>query len=122
MEYYRGILFLTTNRVKTFDEAFLSRIHVALRFTELSQDAKAQVWRAFLAKVGVEVGAPAAGVTEDELQRLAERDINGRQIKNATRTANSLAVSRSEKLAFGHLMETLAAMDEFTAEFRDVRA
>ena len=35
IEYYRGILFLTTNRIKTFDEAFLSRIHVALHFSEL---------------------------------------------------------------------------------------
>lgn len=122
VEYYRGILFLTTNRVRTFDEAFLSRIHVALHFTELSKPAKAQVWRAFLMKVGVEVGATASGVTEDDLQRLAERDINGRQIKNATRTANSLAVSRSEKLAFAHLSETLDAMDEFTAEFKSVRA
>ena len=32
VEYYCGILFLTTNRVKAFDEAFLSRIHVVLHF------------------------------------------------------------------------------------------
>src|SRR4051794_28771603 len=30
MEYYAGILFLTTNRVGDFDEAFTSRIHVSL--------------------------------------------------------------------------------------------
>jgi hypothetical protein len=29
-EYYRGILFLTTNRVQAFDEALLSRIQGAL--------------------------------------------------------------------------------------------
>jgi hypothetical protein len=29
-ERYRGILFLTTNRVQAFDEAFLSRIDGAL--------------------------------------------------------------------------------------------
>ncbi|KAH9931588.1 uncharacterized protein B0H18DRAFT_1208895 [Fomitopsis serialis] len=32
VEYYRGILFLTTNRVTAFDPAFLSRIHIALHF------------------------------------------------------------------------------------------
>ncbi len=116
MEYYRGILFLTTNRVKTFDEAFLSRIHVALHFQELSKSAKMQVWRAFLQKVGVQVGQNN-GLSESHLEMLADRNINGRQIKNATRTANSLAVSRREPLAFGHLLETLDAMDEFTAEF-----
>jgi len=30
LEYYSGILFLTTNRVGTIDEAFKSRIHVSL--------------------------------------------------------------------------------------------
>lgn len=70
----------------------------------------------------MKVGAPASGVTEDELQLLAERDIDGRQIKNATRTANSLAVSRSEGLAYAHLEETLDAMLEFAAEFESVHA
>lgn len=113
VEYYRGILFLTTNRVKTFDEAFLSRIHVALHFQELSKSAKVQVWRAFLQKVGAQM----EDFNEELLEKLASRDINGRQIKNATRTANSLAVSRHEKLGFVHLVETLDAMDEFAAEF-----
>ncbi|CAL1710252.1 unnamed protein product [Somion occarium] len=123
VEYYRGILFMTTNRVKAFDEAFLSRIHVALHFQELTKQAKMQVWRAFLAKVGVEVtssgeGGPPGTITEELVGKLSERDINGRQIKNATRTATSLARSRREPLLFTHLVETLDAMDEFTAEFK----
>ncbi|OBZ76844.1 ATPase family AAA domain-containing protein 3B [Grifola frondosa] len=113
VEYYRGILFMTTNRIKTFDEAFLSRIHVALHFQELSKSAKKQVWVAFLKKVGVEEDDIGA----EFLERLAERNINGRQIKNATRTANSLAASKGEKLGFSHLAETLDAMEEFTSEF-----
>ena len=30
LEYYAGILFLTTNRIGDFDEAFTSRIHMRL--------------------------------------------------------------------------------------------
>ncbi len=116
MEYYRGILFLTTNRVKTFDEAFLSRIHVALHFQELTKEARMQVWRAFLAKAGVTVGQSA--IDDRQFEQLAERNINGRQIKNATRTAKSLAASHDEPLNYRHLVETLDAMDEFTNEFR----
>lgn len=74
------------------------------------------MWRAFLTKVGVQIGGET--FKEEMLQSLAERNINGRQIKNATRTASSLAASRKEKLGFRHLMDTLDAMDEFTAEFR----
>lgn len=117
VEYYRGILFLTTNRVKAFDEAFLSRIHVALHFQELTKSAKKQVWRSFLVKAGVEIGEE---FPETNLERLADRDINGRQIKNVTRTASSLAVSRKEKLGLKHLMETLDAMEEFTQEFHEM--
>lgn len=115
MEYYRGILFLTTNRVKAFDEAFLSRIHVALHFRELTDASKAQVWAAFIAKVH-------ADITPAQIAELAKKDVNGRQIKNAVRTAHSLAVGRKEKVAFSHFMETLAAMEEFTKEFEAIRS
>ncbi|KAI0730193.1 hypothetical protein C8Q72DRAFT_268825 [Fomitopsis betulina] len=88
--YYRGILFLTTNRVHVFDLAFMSRIHLALRFKELSREAKLKIWQAFLQKVTVEGDV----LTQAELDDLVGRRVNGRQIKNATKTATSLAQSR----------------------------
>jgi len=121
LEYYPAILFMTTNRVKTFDEAFLSRIHIALHFRSLPVTARTQVWTAFLKKAGVEIGVKDDhGITEDELMQLAERDINGRQVKNATRTANSLASSRGERLRFKHIVEVLDVMEDFTAEFKSM--
>ncbi|KAH7871023.1 P-loop containing nucleoside triphosphate hydrolase protein [Lentinula edodes] len=117
VEYYRGILFLTTNRVKAFDEAFLSRIHVALHFHELPFESKIQVWTAFIAKVGA-----TAAVNPEQLRLLAMRNVNGRQIKNAARTAQSLAVGRGEPLSFKHFLSTLDAMDDFTAKFEAIRA
>ena len=94
IEYYRGILFLTTNRIKTYDRAFVSRIHVALHYTELAQPTKAQIWRGFLAKAGVE----ASGVSDELIEKLSLRDINGRQIRNACRTAMALSLNREEKV------------------------
>ena len=72
--------------------------------------AKTQVWNAFLAKVDVTL-------TPEEIRKLAMRDINGRQIKNAVRTATSLARGRNETLTLTHFLETLDAMDDFTAQF-----
>ncbi len=112
VEYYRGILFLTTNRIATFDEAFLSRIHVALHFKELSVQTKARIWRSFLDKAGVH----ANEISDELVMKLAQREINGRQIKNACRTAASLAVSRGEKLGYEHLEKALGALDEFLAD------
>ncbi|KAG6830282.1 hypothetical protein H0H92_001548 [Tricholoma furcatifolium] len=116
VEYYRGILFLTTNRVQAFDEAFLSRIHVALHFYELTQTSKEQVWAAFIAKLRV----PHV-ITPEQVKELASRNINGRQIKNAVRTAQSLAVGRGETIEYRHFVETLDAMDGFTKEFQVLR-
>lgn len=44
LEYFQGILFLTTNRVTTFDEAFQSRIHIGLRYGKLDIKAKKGIW------------------------------------------------------------------------------
>ncbi|OCK88233.1 uncharacterized protein K441DRAFT_589725, partial [Cenococcum geophilum 1.58] len=43
LEYYKGILFLTTNRVKTIDEAIASRIHLVFRYSSLNKDARKAV-------------------------------------------------------------------------------
>jgi SpoVK/Ycf46/Vps4 family AAA+-type ATPase len=120
VEYYRGILFLTTNRVQAFDEAFLSRIHVALHFGELSEASRAQVWRAFVARTST---SSTGGMPIDEAQiaLLAKRAVNGRQIKNAVRTACSLARARREEVGLGHFLETLDAMDEFTEQFEGMK-
>ncbi|KAJ7464897.1 hypothetical protein B0H11DRAFT_1814831 [Mycena galericulata] len=116
VEYYRGILFLTTNRVQAFDEAFLSRIHVALHFGALSEASRAQVWRAFIARAGVQ------DIADEQVALLARRDVNGRQIKNAVRTARSIALGRREAVGLRHFEETLDAMDEFTEQFEGMRA
>ncbi|KAF5324114.1 hypothetical protein D9619_011112 [Psilocybe cf. subviscida] len=114
VEYYRGILFMTTNRVETFDEAFLSRIHVGLHFPELSQESKEQVWTAFIARIGPQA---VQSITTEHIKELARRNINGRQIKNAARTAYSLALGKGENLEYDHLRLTLDAMEEFTRAF-----
>lgn len=36
LEYYRGILFLTTNKVEAFDPAVFSRLRIALKYPKLS--------------------------------------------------------------------------------------
>lgn len=48
LEYYEGIMFLTTNRVQTFDAAFQSRIHISLEYKELDVKSRRKVWDNFL--------------------------------------------------------------------------
>ena len=80
LEYFQGIIFLTTNRVETFDDAFQSRIHVALRYGELSGKAKRSVWKMFLERVQALDGVQTSEFTEHDYESLARYNLNGRQV------------------------------------------
>ena len=43
LEYYSGILILTSNRVGTFDEAFKSRIQLALHYDGLNEEQRQKI-------------------------------------------------------------------------------
>ncbi|KAI4645590.1 uncharacterized protein J4E79_010768 [Alternaria viburni] len=52
IEYYKGTMFLTTNRLEDFDKAFESRIHLTIRYEALDSTRRTNIWRNFLRKVG----------------------------------------------------------------------
>lgn len=56
LEHYEGILFLTTNRMHTFDPAILSRIHLPLRYNPLKQEARQAVWCYFIRQAVTKAG------------------------------------------------------------------
>lgn len=80
LEYFQGILFLTTNRVETFDDAFQSRIHIALRYGELSTKAKKAVFKMFIERVRVLEGVDTMPFKEEDYNSLARHNLNGRQV------------------------------------------
>ncbi|KAL2270781.1 hypothetical protein VTJ83DRAFT_152 [Remersonia thermophila] len=100
LEYYSGILFLTTNRVTAFDDAFKSRIHIPIRYTDLTTESRRAIWRNFCNLV-------PGGVDIDDkgLDKLAESDLNGRQIKNAVKAAESLAAFEGRKVDLEQLLQ-----------------
>ena len=79
LEYYEGILFLTTNRVQTFDEAMTSRIHLALPYHPLGQRARIGIWRSFLEKARTE--ERAAACLAKDIEQLARKKLNGREVR-----------------------------------------
>ncbi|KAH8879647.1 P-loop containing nucleoside triphosphate hydrolase protein [Thozetella sp. PMI_491] len=106
LEYYEGILFLTTNRVKNMDEAFHSRIHISLEYPALDRPARKQIWQGALARRN---GDDDMGheLTEAHVDRLSKLNINGRAIKNVLKTGNLLAAHQGKKLTFEHLKVVL---------------
>ena len=118
LEYFQGILFLTTNRVETFDDAFQSRIHVALRYGELTPKAKRSVWKMFLQKVREKDGVETQKWKESDYDKLARHNLNGRQIKNAVRTAQALAVNEKRELAMEHIAKVLDVAETFEKDLK----
>ncbi|KAI0860249.1 P-loop containing nucleoside triphosphate hydrolase protein [Xylaria cubensis] len=88
LEYYDGILILTSNRVGTFDEAFKSRIQLALHYKNLSKHQRTQIWGNFLSRLGEfnEDGIDF-GDLKDNIEELANHKLNGREIRNVITTA-----------------------------------
>jgi len=97
LEYYEGILFLTTNRVKNMDPAFQSRIHISMEYSALDKKARKQVWVNFLER-GIK-----HEIAEGEVEKLAEVELNGRQIKNVLKTSQLLAHHKGVPLKYEHL-------------------
>lgn len=100
LEYYAGILFLTTIRVGTFDDAFKSRIHLSLYYPELKLTPTLKVWKMNIARTRENL--KHVDIEEDEIMEFAEKQYkkakkentgrwNGRQIRNAFQTAIALA-------------------------------
>ena len=102
LEYYEGTMFLTTNRVQTFDPAFQSRIHISLDYPGLTIDSRKTVWKNFL-----DSSSQEHTIDKAQLAELARMDLNGRQIKNILKIARLLASRKEEKLSREHITVTM---------------
>ncbi|KAL9119790.1 MAG: hypothetical protein Q9187_003653 [Circinaria calcarea] len=100
----QGILFLTTNRVGTVDQAFKSRIHITLHYPALDKTTTVQIWKNNLSmiKEALKKDGKAFKIEKndilafakshfEELKRLGMGNWNGRQIRNAVQTAIAIA-------------------------------
>ncbi|KAI1172279.1 hypothetical protein F4777DRAFT_582133 [Nemania sp. FL0916] len=113
LEYYTGILFLTTNRVGTFDEAFTSRVHISLYYPPLSQAPTLAVFKVNLTRIKDRFEKKKErGEADLEIDELSINEFilnyyaqnmearwNGRQIRNACQTALALAEFEAQKRA-----------------------
>jgi AAA+ superfamily predicted ATPase len=107
-------MFLTTNRVDTFDPAFKSRIHLTIKYHPLSQESRRTLWRSFITNGSTEHDQSC--LQQELLDELAVVYLNGRQIRNMVRTAYAIAFSADSVLKAEHLRKTVKAMAEFEQE------
>nr|OQO28393.1 hypothetical protein B0A51_04886 [Rachicladosporium sp. CCFEE 5018] len=125
LEVYEGMLFLTTNRVGAFDDAFTSRIHVKLYYNPLSDSDRQRIWSSFISKltrerrkdIRVTIGAKEY-ISGPVIKAL---DLNGREIRNAFQTAVALAEYEAVRDEEGTIMveeHHVQQVAEMSREFR----
>jgi SpoVK/Ycf46/Vps4 family AAA+-type ATPase len=78
LEWFEGVLFLTTNRVSDFDPAILCRIHIVVEYPQLKQDQRMQIWRRSLHRACTLQGP--SRLSDEEVKDLAQIELNGRQV------------------------------------------
>ena len=127
IEYYDGLLFLTTNRPGQIDEAFQSRIHITLGLPDLDFRLQKQVWLIFIRMLKFEDSDKDAtrakklqllGFVETELEGLlvaAGYHMNGRQIRNCISAASAIARKNGRDLQ----KEDITTVIELGAQFKD---
>ena len=123
LEYFNGVLILTTNSIDRFDDAFLSRFALVLQFDALDEASRRTLWDR------VSIWHPHDEYTADKLVQflrminftcqgndldvLAKRPLNGRDIKHAIQTAQAIAITEKETLSISHLLEVLASAKSY---------
>ncbi|KAI1878548.1 uncharacterized protein JN550_000730 [Neoarthrinium moseri] len=111
VEYFKGVLIMTTNRVVAFDPAILSRIHYAVNFTKLNTDQQQRLWQGWLRRLD----AISLCENSDEIRIWIENlkskrtgggyPLNGREIRNIVIVAQTMAFQdgKRSKLKVTHL-------------------
>jgi ATP-dependent 26S proteasome regulatory subunit len=106
VEQFSGISLLTTNHERSIDEAFRRRLAMHIRFTAPDTDQRADLWRAM-----IPASAPVDGGLD--FRHLAELELTGGYIKNATLRAAYLAANDGSAISMTHLWR--AARAEYEA-------
>ena len=121
LEYFNGILLLTSNRVGTFDEAFKSRMQLAIRYPKLDETGRFKIWDNFInALQKAEVDMEFEDLSNN-VKSLARPELNGRQIRNVIKTARQLAAFRKQKFGIQHLESAIEVVEEFEKYLVDTR-
>lgn len=118
LEYYHGIMILTTNRINSLDVAVQSRIHLAVRYDDLKKDQKKAIFTYYLDQLETSSIYNRDAIDEWIEEAGSEAELNGRQIRNIVSAA--LALARSDKgdgrVSKEHLKQVVRVSKEFATD------
>jgi hypothetical protein len=89
LEYYKGVLFLTTNRADLVDDAIASRCIARIDYKEPVPEAQRRIWGILSQNAGIAIDSE---VIDEVVKRYPK--LTGRDVKNLLKLATLVAESR----------------------------
>jgi hypothetical protein len=120
-------MILTTNRITSLDIAVQSRIHLAIRYDDLSKEYKRKIFNMFLEQLEPDSIKNREEISEWIDEYGCEAKLNGRQIRNVV--SSSLALARStakeeddgdDRLSVKHLKQVVRITKDFQEQLESV--
>jgi len=99
--------------VGTFDEAFKSRVQLALHYPAIDEQGRGEIWHDFIQELQKQGANANHELLKSKVGALARDNLNGRQIRNSIRTARQLASQAKEPLSYDHLRKAIKVAQEF---------
>lgn len=112
LEYNKGIMFLTTNRLSSIDEAVKSRVNMFFTYKKLGFHTRLDVWKSLLSKWNL-------NLNDSTVEQLAEYEFNGREIRNYMRLVMSIIKDRNLNTDDETVLEIIQECFDLTNEFND---
>ena len=82
LEYYQGVLFMTTNRAVIIDDAILSRCSAVVPYDPPTKEEQKEIWKILSTEFGIKLSKKMIDSIVDEYDYLT-----GREIKNSLKLA-----------------------------------
>jgi broad-specificity NMP kinase len=89
MDYFKGVMFLTTNRPEVLDFAVQSRITLRIDYPDFNETTREKVWKEKLNRVSINL--------TDGFNEISKLNLNGREIRNTVRLAKIILPSRTNQ-------------------------
>ncbi len=96
MDYFRGMMFLTTNRSEVIDNAVLSRVTLNIKYPDLTDDVRKLIWSSKLKDADLQINS---------IEKLIQLDLNGRQIRSMVRLGKIVFGDKADEKAFIDLIK-----------------
>ena len=126
LEYYDGILILTTNRIRTFDIAVQSRVSFAITYKNLDDKQKKNIYKNFIEQLNDDNCQNKHQLLrwldeEDNVEAPPFKRLNGRQIRNVLFSAASVASGEGDgRLKLEHIKKILRETQKFQEDINNM--